>query len=731
MRFPVLGTKKERPVTIEDVIGRMSKRHSEDDQDLVRRAYLFSARVHRGQERMSGEPYLVHPLAVAMILAEQRLDATSIAVGLLHDVLEDTHTEPAQVQEEFGEEVLGLVEGVTQISKISFTTREQEQAENFRKLLLAMVEDIRVLFVKLADRFHNMRTLEHLSPDAQLHNAHETMEIYAPLAQRLGMGRLQAQLEDLALQYSEPDAYRELVKQVERQPRVREAFIARVRSRIEQELSDQKINARVEHRVKGYASLHTKLVGHVREIDQIYDVVAFRIITDSVKNCYASLGLVHGLWRPVPGRFKDFIAMPKSNMYQSLHTTVIDEGQPFELQIRTEQMHRVAEEGIAAHWLYKEGREGLAVDAQQFQWLRQIVDRQREIPDAHEFLSSLKIDLYPGEVYVFTPKGEVKVFPAGATPIDFAYAVHTEVGHYCRGSKVNGSLVPLRTPLENGDIIEIITAADARPARDWLRLVKTSRARSKIRSFINRHEREKSIEMGRRICGKELRRYGLNLKKTIAAGSFDEIASHFGLATGSDVLASVGYGKISAKQVVARFLPPEELVKEVPEPEGGIIGETVRRILGWGDEPVVRVEGMDDILVSRARCCNAIPGEPIVGYVTRGKGVSVHAADCSNVENLLMNPERQVPVAWGVAKGSTQPVNLKVEVEDRRGLLAEITSRISDAKTNIRHINSRIESHRGRINLIIDVADVDHLRSITLLLSKIPGVLGVVRTGTR
>lgn len=731
MRFPSLGTKTKRSVTIKDVIEQMSERYSVDDQDLVRRAHLFSARAHHGQLRKSGEPYVVHPLAVAMILAEQRLDATSIAVGLLHDVLEDTQADSERVQEEFGEEVLSLVEGVTQISKISFTTREQEQAENFRKLLLAMVEDIRVLFVKLADRFHNMRTLAHLSPDAQLRNAHETMEIYAPLAQRLGMGRLQVQLEDLALEYSEPDAYRELVKQVESQPRVRAAFIARVRSRIEEELSSQNIEARVEHRVKGYASLHKKLSASVRELDQIYDVVAFRIITDNVKNCYAALGLVHGLWRPVPGRFKDFIAMPKSNMYQSLHTTVIDEGQPFELQIRTEQMHQMAEEGIAAHWLYKEGREGLAVDTQQFQWLRQIVDRQREIPDAREFLSSLKVDLYPGEVYVFTPKGEVKVFPTGATPIDFAYAVHTEVGHHCRGSKVNGSLVPLRTPLENGDIIEIITSGDARPARDWLRLVKTSRARSKIRTYINRREREKSIEMGRRICDKQLRRYGLNLKKTIAAGSFDEIAPHFGLAMGSDVLASVGYGKISAKQVVDRLLPPEKLDKEVPESEGGIIGETVRRILRWGDEPIVSVGGMDDILVSRARCCNPIPGEPIVGYVTRGKGVSVHSAACSNVDQLLMNPEREIPVAWGTSKGSIQPVNLQVEIENRQGLLAEITSRISDAKTNIRHIDSRVGNNHGCINLIIDVADLDHLKRITQVLPKIPGVLRVVRTGMR
>ena len=645
-------------------------------------------------------------------------------------MLEDTHAEPAEIREAFGEEVLSLVEGVTKISKISFTSREQEQAENFRKLLLAMVEDIRVLLVKLADRLHNMRTLEHLPEAAQERNALETTDIYAPLARRLGMGRVQAELEDLAFKYAEPDAYRDLLAQVESQPRVRRAFIARVLARIQDELAAENIEAKVEHRVKGLASLHRKLQAQDRGLDRIYDVVAFRIITDSVKNCYAALGLVHGLWRPVPGRFKDFIAMPKHNMYQSLHTTVIDEGQPFELQIRTAQMHRVAEEGIAAHWLYKEGRKAKGSDEEQFQWLRQIVDWQREIPDAREFLSSLKLDLYPGEVYVFTPKGEVKVFPVGATPIDFAYAVHTEVGHQCTGAKINGALVPLRTPLSNGDIVEIITSADGRPRRDWLRLVKTSRARSKIRAHIGRRERDRSIEVGRRICDKELRKYGLNLKKAIGNGAFEEIAPHFGLSKGDDVLAAVGYGKVSAKQVVTRLLPPEQLEEVEPETKKGIIPESVRRVLGWGDEPVVNVEGMDDILVSRARCCDPIPGESIVGYVTRGKGVSVHAADCSNVQQLLMNPERQIPVAWG-SVGTTQPVKLHIDVEDRRGLLAEITSQISDARTNIRHIDSRMHSGRGRINLVIDVADVAHLDRIKQVVSKIPGVLRIVRSGTR
>ncbi len=731
MRLPALRSSKPEPIRVEDILDTIENTHSPADQDLVRRAHAFSARVHRGQERLSGEPYLIHPLAVGLILAEQGLDATSIAVGLLHDVLEDTHASADEVEDEFGADVASLVEGVTKISQIAFTTREQEQAENFRKLLLAMVEDIRVLLVKLADRLHNMRTLEHLSPDAQLRNARETMDIYAPLAQRLGMGRVQAELEDRAFRYTNPDAYTELVAEVESQPRVRDAFIARVRTRLETALAEPNIPARVEHRVKGYASLHAKLSERDRDLDQIYDVVAFRIITDTLKSCYAALGLVHGSYRPVPGRFKDFIAMPKPNMYQSLHTTVIDEGQPFELQIRTEQMHQVAEEGIAAHWMYKEGRDDLPADDHQFQWLRQIVDWQREIPDAREFLSSLKLDLYPGEVYVFTPKGDVKVLPAGGTPIDFAYAVHTEVGNHCVGAKINGALVPLRTPLENGDIVEVITNADARPSRDWLRMVKTSRARSKVRGHINRRERERSIEVGRRICKKEFRKYGLNLKKLISSGSFDEMASHFGLARGDDVLAALGYGKLSARQLVDELLPAEELAAPAPEPKKGVFGKTVQRVLGWGEEPVVNVEGLDDVLVSRARCCDPIPGEEIVGYVTRGKGVSVHAAACPNLEQLLLNPEREIPVAWGTAKGSTQPVRLDVEIEDRRGLLAEITSRISEAETNIRHIESRINSGRGRIDLIVDIADLDHLNRVTQLLPSIPGVLKVRRVGMR
>ncbi|MFQ5742808.1 MAG: RelA/SpoT family protein [Acidobacteriota bacterium] len=728
MGLSVLRNSVPAPIRIEDILERMEGTPSEQGWELVRQAYVFSARVHRGQERLSGEPYLSHPLAVAMILADLGLDAVSIAVGLLHDVLEDTRAGRQQVESIFGEEVAGLVEGVTKISQISFTSKEQEQAENFRKLLLAMVKDIRVLMVKLADRLHNMRTLEYLPAEARLRNARETLDIYAPLAQRLGMGRMQAELQDLALHHTEPEAYAALMKAVEDQPRVRRAFISRVRLSIEQALEEQQIPARVEDRVKSLASLYRKLSERDSSLDQIYDVVAFRIITDTVKNCYAALGIVHGRWRPVPGRFKDFIAMPKPNMYQSLHTTVIDAGQPFELQIRTEQMHKVAEEGIAAHWLYKEGRAGAAVDAQQFKWLRQIVEWQREIPDARDFLASLKLDLYPGEVYVFTPRGEVKVFPSGATPIDFAYAVHTEVGHHCIGAKVNGSLVPLRTQLRNGDIVEIRTNPEAQPSRDWLRLVKTSRARGKIRSIINKRERERSIELGERICEKELRKYGLHLKKVLVEGALDELAPQFGVGGGKDLLAAVGYGKVSARQLAERLLPPETIGAQGPEERRGRLGDAVRRVLGWGAEPAVRIEGMDDILVFRARCCDPIPGEPIVGYVTRGKGVSVHAASCRNVEQLLLNPERRVPVVWGNPKDGFQPVRLAIQVDDRQGLLAEITSKISDKRTNIRHIESRMDgSSRGLINLVIDVTDVKHLQVITELLLRIKGVRGVKR----
>ena len=728
MRIPSLQIGGSQPTRIEDILDQLEGTHPPEDLDLVHRAYVYSARVHRGQERLSGEPYLNHPLAVAMILSELDLDATSIAVGLLHDVLEDTHASQEDIEEMFGEEVGNLVDGVTKISKISFTSKEQEQAENFRKLVLAMTEDIRVLMVKLADRLHNMRTLEYLKPEAQVRNARETSDIYAPLARRLGIGKIQTELEVLSLRYLEPDDYQKLVEAVEAQPNVRAAFIARVRQVIEEALEKEGIEARVEHRVKNLSSIHKKLKNGISDLDQVYDVIAFRIITDSEQSCYAALGIVHGLWRPVPGRFKDFVAMPKRNMYQSLHTTVIDEGRPFELQIRTEQMHKVAEEGIAAHWIYKEGRLNAEGDTQQFQWLRQIVEWQRDMPDARDFLSSLKIDLYPGEVYAFTPTGDVKVVPRGASPIDFAYAVHTEVGHHCVGSKVNGSLVPLRTELRNGDIVEIITSPDARPNRDWLRLVKTSRARGKIRSFINNRERDRSIEVGTRICEKELRKFGLQLKKVVARGRLNEVAPQFGMARGDDLLAAVGFGKLSPRQVVEKLLPPEELEERETEPRKAGIGDAVKRALGWGGEPSVKVEGMDDILVHRARCCGPLPGESIVGYVTRGKGVSVHSETCPNVTQLLLSPERRVPVVWTSSKSSVQPVGLALEVEDRQGVLADVTAMISGQKTNIRHLESHLEgSGEGQISLVVDVADSKHLNTIKEMLLKIDGVRSVRR----
>jgi GTP pyrophosphokinase len=716
------------PTRIEDILDRLEGSHTPEEIDLVRRAYVFSARVHRGQERLSGEPYLNHPLAVAMILAELELDGTSIAVGLLHDVLEDTHASQEEIEITFGDEIATLVDGVTKISKISFTSKEEEQAENFRKLVLAMTEDIRVLVVKLADRLHNMRTLEYLKPEAQVRNARETSDIYAPLARRLGIGKIQTELDVLSLRYLEPDDYKRLVDAVEAQPHTRTAFIARVRRVLEEALEKEDIEARVEHRVKSLSSIHKKLKKGVTDLDQVYDVVAFRIITDTEQSCYAALGIVHKLWRPVPGRFKDFIAMPKRNMYQSLHTTVIDEGKPFELQIRTEEMHKVAEEGIAAHWIYKEGRRDAEADAQQFQWLRQIVEWQREVPDGRDFLSSLKLDLYPSEVYAFTPTGDVKVVPRGASPIDFAYAVHTEVGHHCVGAKINGSLVPLRTELRNGDIVEIITSPDARPNRDWLRLVKTSRARSKIRSFINKRERDRSIDVGTKICEKEMRKYGLQLKKVVSKGRLDEIATQFGLARGEDLLAAVGFGKVSPRQVVEKLLPPEEFEQRETEPRKSGLGDAVKRALGWSKEPGVKVEGMDGILVHRARCCAPLPGEPIVGYVTRGRGVSVHAESCQNVTQLLLNPERRVPVVWMSSKDRVQPVGLALEIEDRQGVLAEVTTKISGEKTNIRHLESHLDGRGGgQISLVIDVADLKQLNSIKELLLKIDGVRSVRR----
>jgi GTP pyrophosphokinase len=701
-----------------------------EDLELVRKAYEFSQKHHAGQTRASGEPYLVHPLGVAQVLAEMKMDAVAIAAGLLHDSVEDTSVTIVDIRKEFGEQVAHIVEGVTKISQIDFATREEEQAENLRKMMLAMVDDIRVVLIKLADRLHNMRTLEHLPPDRQQKIAKETLEIYGPIAHRLGMGKIRGELEDLGFRYLDPLTHRQVHDAVEARRKQGQQFLARVELTLRDKLKEAAITAEVESRIKRLFSIHKKLVRQKITVDQVYDLYAMRVITKSLPDCYAVLGIVHNLWRPVPGRIKDFIAMPRPNFYQSLHTSVITEdGTPFEVQIRTEEMHRMAEEGIAAHWKYKDGPVS-AQDEQRLAWLRQVVEWQRDVSDPTEFLSTLKIDLYPEEVYTFTPKGKVVVLPRESTPIDFAYTIHTEVGHSCVGAKVNGRMVPLRHKLHSGDIVEILTQPGHKPSRDWLAVVKSSRARNKIKHWLNIHQRERAVEIGRKLIEKEARKYRVALKE-IKDEELRKIASDYGLGQIDDLMAGIGYGKYSARQVLARLAPGSAAPAANREGEKSSgIASVVRRVFG-GDSSndAIRVKGHGDLLVYRARCCNPIRGEDVVGYVTRGKGVAVHAVNCPNVVNLLYEPERRIDVEWARDEGtpSSYPVKLTVFCDDRFGMLKQITAVISDAKTNIRDMQVRSSNTQANVDVILDIADLKHLENIINGVRKIPGVHDVQR----
>jgi GTP diphosphokinase / guanosine-3',5'-bis(diphosphate) 3'-diphosphatase len=712
-----------------DLLRTMRANRPGDDLELVRKAYEFSQKNHAGQLRASGEPYLVHPLGVAQVLAEMKMDPVAIAAGLLHDSVEDTSVTVVDIRKEFGEQVAHIVEGVTKISQIDFASREEQQAENLRKMMLAMVDDIRVILIKLADRLHNMRTLEHLPPERQQKIAKETLEIYGPIAHRLGMGKIRGELEDLGFRYIDPITYQQVHDAVESRRKKGEQFLARVEQVLRDKLKEAGITARVESRIKRLYSIHKKLVRQKISVDQVYDLYAMRVITQSLQDCYGVLGIIHNVWRPVPGRIKDFIAMPRPNFYQSLHTSVITEdGTPFELQIRTEEMHRMAEEGIAAHWKYKDGPVS-AQDEQRLAWLRQVVEWQRDVSDPNEFLSTLKIDLYPEEVYTFTPKGKVVVLPRESTPIDFAYSIHSEVGHSCVGAKVNGRMVPLRHKLHSGDIVEILTQPGHKPSRDWLALVKSSRARNKIKHWLNLHQRERAIEIGRKLIEKEARKYRVALKE-IKEEELRKIASDYGLGQPDDLMAGIGYGKYSARQVLARLSPAAAATEVNTFGDNTGLASVVRRVFG-GDNSnnAIRVKGQGDLLVYRARCCNPIRGEAVVGYVTRGKGVAVHAIDCPNVMNLMYEPERRIDVEWASdeAAPSSYPVKITVFCDDRFGMLKQITSVISDSKTNIRNVEARTSNGQGNVDVIMDIADLKHLENIINGVRKIPGVHDVQR----
>jgi GTP pyrophosphokinase len=702
-----------------------------DDLEIIQRAYEFSQQHHSGQQRASGEPYLIHPLEVAVLLAELKLDPVAIAAGLLHDSVEDTSVTTEEIKERFGEQVAHIVEGVTKISKIDFASREEAQAENVRKMMLAMVDDIRVVLIKLADRLHNMRTLQHLSPERQAKIAKETLEIYAPLAHRLGMGKVRGELEDLAFPYVDPVGYKLVAEQVETLRKSGEHDLHSMVETVRQKLRAASINVvRVDSRIKRMYSIYQKVIKQKISADQMYDLLALRVITNSVNDCYAVLGIIHNAWRPVPGRIKDFIAMPRPNLYQSLHTTVIsEEGHPFEVQIRTEEMHKLAEEGIAAHWKYKDGPIS-ARDEQRLAWLRQVVEWQREMADPGEFLSTLKIDLYPEEVYTFTPKGKVVILPRDATPIDFAYTVHTEVGHTCVGAKINGRIVPLRSKLRSGDIVEVMTQAGHNPSRDWLGFVKSSRARQKIKHWLNIHQRERAIEIGRKLIEKEARKYRIALKD-IKDSELLKAALDYGVAKVDDLMAGIGYGKYSARSVLAKVLPGTNLTAGEDQQSGGVVS-AVKRAFG-GDGFALTVRGTDDLLVYRARCCNPIRGEEIVGYVTRGKGVAVHSKTCSNVQNLMYEPERKIDVEWSnkepriAGAHAGYPVKLIISSDDRPGMITQVSAVISDENANIRHIEARTGSAVATIEVTFETRDVQHLNRIITGIRRINGVHDVER----
>jgi GTP pyrophosphokinase len=715
----------------EELLALVREARPKDDLAPIEKAYRFASQYHAGQTRASGEPYMSHPVAVSKILAGMRMDVVSIETGLLHDVVEDTSVTTADVQKNFGDEVARCVDGVTKLSKINFFSAEDRQAESYRKMLLAMVNDIRVIIVKLADRLHNMRTLDSLSPERRERIARETLEIYAPIAHRLGMGKVRGELEDLAFRHLDPEAFAEISRTIDTQRAANEEYLERMRRTLEAELRREGIPARVEARVKRAYSVYQKLKRQKISIEQVYDLLALRVITDSVKNCYGALGVIHNEWSPVPGRIKDFIAIPRPNLYQSLHTSVVGpEGRHFEIQIRTDEMHRIAEEGIAAHWKYKEGKRGVQ-DDQRVAWLRQLVEWQQDMRDPGEFMSTLKVDLYPEEVYCFTPKGRVIVLPAGSCPIDFAYAVHSEVGNTCTGAKVNGRIVPLRYVLRNGDIVDVLTQTGHEPSKDWLSIVKTSRARNKIKHIINENERERAIEIGQKMLEKEARRLGVQIGR-IQKTELERVAAEYGLGKAEDLYASLGYGKFSARQVLQKSAP--EQVAAEPAPAAPVVEPAPSQGRDYkqkDDDAVIKVHGVDDVMVYRAKCCNPIKGEGIVGYVTRGKGIAVHSRTCPNVQNLMYDSERKIEVDWARNASDSFPVRIVVHTDDRPGLLHQLTSVLSDENSNVRSLEAKTDVNANNdaalVEMTVDVRDKKQLEKLCSAMRRISGVRDVER----
>ncbi len=715
-------------MTIAELVDRVRSYTPTAPVDVIQRAYDFSAEVHKGQRRASGEPYLTHPLQVASIIADLRLDVPSVATGLLHDTVEDTLATLPEIEEHFGSEIAALVDGVTKIGQINFTSREEKQAENFRKMLLAMARDIRVVLIKLADRTHNMRTLGHLAPERQVEIAQETLDIYAPLAHRLGIYWIKSDLEDNALRFLHPEIYYQLKRSVAKRKAEREKYTKEVIAVLSKRLAEAEIEAEVGGRPKHFFSIYQKMQAQNLLYDQIYDLVAFRVVLDSVRECYEALGVVHANWKPVPGRFKDYIALPKANGYQSLHTTVIGPyGERIEIQIRTREMHRVAEYGVAAHWRYKKPGPGESDDGQRFAWLRQMLEWQQQLQDPQEFLRSVKEDLFTEEVFVFTPKGDLLNFPVGATVIDFAYRIHSEVGHHCAGARVNGKIVPLRYQLQSGDTVEIVTTTNQAPSKDWLKLVKTSRAKARIRAYIKAQQSSRSIAVGREILERDLARHQLDYAKLRNDGTLRRVAQELDQKDEDTLLATIGYGKVTPQQVLAQILPAEELERRREKAEGRF--QRLLRLVSRQATGGVQVSGVEDVLVRFGKCCSPLPGERITGFITRGRGVTVHALDCPKV--LESDPQRRIDVQWENGKGTPRPVRVEVTCVDRPGLLAAMSKAISSAGINITRAQVHALGDRKAQNVFeVMVTSADELNRVMRNLGRVRGVMRVARVRT-
>lgn len=711
---------------------QVSRLRPTDDLALLRATYEYSAGHHINQRRVSGEPYIVHPLNVALILVDMQMDFVCLQAGLLHDAVEDTAATLDEIRQRFGDDVARCVDGVTKLTKIDFYSKEERQAETVRKMLLAMTSDIRVILVKLADRIHNMRTLGSMTQEKRQRISEETLEIYAPIANRLGMGKVRNELEDLAFRNIDPEGYQSLMHEIDERRQASESKLEQMRLEVEEKLKAEGIPVRVDARLKRPYSVYQKLKRQKITIDQVYDLMGVRIVTDSVKNCYAALGVIHNDWHPIPGRIKDFIAIPRPNLYQSLHTSVIGPGgMTFEVQIRTEEMHRVAEEGIAAHWKYKEGKISPAEDDQRISWLRQLVEWQRDMRDSGEFMSTLKVDLYPDEVYTFTPKGKVIVLPRGASPVDFAYAIHSDVGHTCTGARVNGRQVKLNTPLRNGDVIEIQTQAGHAPSKDWLAFVKTSRARNRIKHVINQNERDRAVEIGEKLLEREARRLGVGLSRA-TKDAMERVTSDYGFARRDDLYAALGYGKYSSREVLRKLFPDQVGEPAAPTPTPTAEEPTGPQQYTTEENLVIRVRGVNDLMITRAKCCNPIKGEPIVGYVSRGKGVLVHAKTCPNVQSLLYDAARKIEVEWARSESEPFPIRIVIYTDDRPGMLAQFTNILYQENSNIKSLEARSDDGQGKgavVDMMIEIKDKKQLEKVLNAIRRVPGVRDVERVG--